>query len=79
MTDPVVVDSTGRRCPLPIVDLARAARDAADGTEITLLADDPAAASDVAAWCAMRGQELVATEGRGDGVSAYRVRVRRSA
>ena len=54
-----VVDSRGRRCPLPILDLARALPTIPVGTELTVLADDPAAASDIAAWCRLRGQELV--------------------
>ena len=43
----VTVDSRGRHCPLPIIDLAAAARGAVAGTVITLLADDPAADADV--------------------------------
>jgi TusA-related sulfurtransferase len=73
------VDSRGRRCPLPIIDLAAAARDAADGTVIILLADDPAAAADVAAWCRMRGQQYEGSspvEGS-DRAMSYRVRIRR--
>ncbi len=71
------VDSRGRRCPLPIIDLAAAAKDATRGTVITLLADDPAAAADVAAWCRMRGQ---AYEGSSpvpgsDTATSYRVRI----
>jgi len=56
------VDSRGRLCPLPVIDLARAARHAAPGDLIDLVADDPAAATDVAAWCSMRGHELVSSE-----------------
>lgn len=51
----LIVEARGRRCPLPIIDLAKAARNASTGSLITLLADDPAAAADVAAWCRMRG------------------------
>jgi tRNA 2-thiouridine synthesizing protein A len=58
---PVVVDARGRLCPLPVIDLARAARDAAAGTTVALLADDPAAVGDVAAWCRMRGHTLTST------------------
>jgi cysteine desulfurase len=68
------VDSRGRRCPLPILDLARALPALTIGAEITVLADDPAAASDIAAWCRMRGQELVDSSDYGDGATAYRVR-----
>ena len=44
------------------------------GTEIVVLADDPAAASDIAAWCRMRGHTLVSSADQGDGATAYRVR-----
>ncbi|MDQ1689434.1 MAG: tRNA 2-thiouridine synthesizing protein [Frankiaceae bacterium] len=57
-----VLDERGRRCPLPVIALARAIKDVAVGGEVTLLADDPAAAHDVPAWCRMRGQHLVTAE-----------------
>jgi cysteine desulfurase len=69
-----VVDSRGRRCPLPILDLAGALPKLGIGDELTVLADDPAAASDIAAWCRMRGQLLVTSADYGDGANAYRVR-----
>ncbi|MFL6163114.1 MAG: aminotransferase class V-fold PLP-dependent enzyme [Jatrophihabitantaceae bacterium] len=65
-----VLDSRGRRCPLPILDLARALPEVAVGGELVLLADDPAAASDVAAWCRMTGQQLVEC----DDLGRFRVR-----
>ena len=67
--DPVL-DSRGRRCPLPILDLARALPTIPVGVELTVLADDPAAASDIAAWCRMTGQELLDC----DELGRYRVR-----
>jgi tRNA 2-thiouridine synthesizing protein A len=57
---PIEVDVRGLRCPLPVIRLAEAARDAPAGTRITVLASDPAARHDIAAWCRMRGQELTA-------------------
>jgi tRNA 2-thiouridine synthesizing protein A len=71
------VDSRGRRCPLPIIDLAVAARGASEGTLVTLLADDPAAAADVAAWCRMRGQSYEGSSPvpGSDTAMSYRVRV----
>jgi TusA-related sulfurtransferase len=73
----LTVDSRGRRCPLPIIDLAGAARDAGDGTVIILLADDPAAAADVAAWCRMRGQSYEGSSpvDGSDTAMSYRVRI----
>jgi tRNA 2-thiouridine synthesizing protein A len=55
----VTIDCLGQRCPLPIIELARAFPEVPIGDEITVLADDPAAGNDIAAWCRMRGQEFV--------------------
>ncbi|MBK6764417.1 MAG: sulfurtransferase TusA family protein [Micrococcales bacterium] len=54
----VEVDARGTRCPYPVIALAKAARLAAGGTEVGLLADDPVALTDVPAWCRMTGSEL---------------------
>jgi tRNA 2-thiouridine synthesizing protein A len=55
----VTLDCRGQRCPLPVIALARAITGVTTGEVIRVLADDPAAANDIAAWCRMRGQELV--------------------
>jgi cysteine desulfurase len=72
--DERLVDSRGRRCPLPVIDLAKVAAAAPSGTLITVLADDPAARYDIPAWCRMRGQTF---EGERDidGAAAYLVRI----
>ncbi len=72
--DERVIDSRGRRCPLPVLDLARALPDHPIGTELVVLADDPAAASDLAAWCRMTGQLLVSSQPEQTGGTGYRVR-----
>ena len=54
-----VLDCRGQRCPLPIIELARALPTLAIGTVLRVLADDPAAAIDIPAWCRMRGQDYV--------------------
>ena len=54
----IEVDARGLRCPLPVIRLAEAARDAAAGTVIVILATDPAARHDIPAWCRMRDHEL---------------------
>ncbi len=60
----LVLDARGLRCPLPVIRLAALLRDLPPGTEVVLLATDPAARSDVAAFCRMRGHELVRVEDR---------------
>ena len=49
----------GQRCPLPVIALAKKLPTAEVGDTIRVLADDPAAAADIPAWCRMRGQEFL--------------------
>ena len=70
----VIIDCRGRRCPLPIIDLARAISSTSVGATITLEADDPAAGPDIAAWCRMRNHEFVGQATAGDGTPSYTVR-----
>ena len=56
------VDCLGVPCPVPVIELARAVRQVEVGETVLLLADDPAAEGDVAAWCRMRGQALERAE-----------------
>ncbi len=73
-TPVVVVEARGRPCPIPIIELARAARDLGAGTVLEVLADDPAAATDVPAWCRLRGQDYLGARALPDGSgTAYRV------
>jgi tRNA 2-thiouridine synthesizing protein A len=74
VTAPLVIDARGRRCPLPILDLARRIGDVPVGATITVEADDPAALPDVQAWCRMRSHEYVSVAVAPDGTPAYSVR-----
>jgi tRNA 2-thiouridine synthesizing protein A len=49
----------GQRCPLPVIALAKQLPQVAVGDVVRVLADDPAAALDIPAWCRMRGQEFL--------------------
>jgi tRNA 2-thiouridine synthesizing protein A len=55
----IEVDSRGRRCPLPIIDLAKRMPSVPVGAVVRVLADDPAAANDIPAWCRMKGQDYL--------------------
>jgi tRNA 2-thiouridine synthesizing protein A len=60
---------------LPVIMLARLVPDVEIGSVVRVLADDPAAAVDIPAWCRMRGQEYVGSpEGPIDDGPAYDVR-----
>jgi len=55
----IVIDARHLRCPLPVIELAKAARGVPAGTLLTVLSTDPAAEYDVPAWARLRGHELV--------------------
>jgi cysteine desulfurase len=71
----LVVDSLGKRCPIPVIDLARAIRTVPVGAPVTVLSDDEAARLDIPAWCRMREQEYLG-ERPADRGAAYVVRRR---
>jgi TusA-related sulfurtransferase len=66
----------GRRCPLPVIELARRINEVDVGAVIAVVADDPAARLDVPAWCRMREQGYVGERAEPDGVPAFLVRRR---
>jgi tRNA 2-thiouridine synthesizing protein A len=68
-----ILDCTGQRCPLPVIAMARRLAELPVGTVLRVLADDPAAASDIPAWCRMRAQEFVGAS-TVDGIPAFDVR-----
>ncbi len=76
MTDPVELDCRGLRCPVPVVRLARLAATLAPGTTVEVACDDPAALSDVPAWCRMRGHDYAGRRDAEDGVPVLVVRLR---
>jgi TusA-related sulfurtransferase len=72
--DAVVIDSLGKPCPVPVIELAEAVAQVAVGDLVVLLADDPAARTDVAVWCRMKRHELVDVA---EGARGLRFTVRR--
>ncbi|MGV9786129.1 aminotransferase class V-fold PLP-dependent enzyme [Streptomyces sp. NPDC003435] len=69
----LVVDSLGKRCPIPVIELAKVFSEVPLGGTVRVLSDDEAARLDIPAWCEMRGQEYVGKEEAERG-SAYIVR-----
>lgn len=60
--DVVVVDSLGKRCPIPVIELAKVIGEVPVGGMVRVLSDDEAARLDIPAWCEMREQEYVGEE-----------------
>lgn len=58
------VDARGKSCPMPIVLIAKAFREASSGARVTVQADDRAFPEDVRAWCKKTGHQLVSLENK---------------
>jgi tRNA 2-thiouridine synthesizing protein A len=54
-----VVDAKGQVCPMPIVNLAKGFKALSAGQILVLLATDPGAKKDVAAWAEKTGNTLL--------------------
>jgi tRNA 2-thiouridine synthesizing protein A len=70
----LTVDCRAMRCPLPVIELGKRIGDVPPGGVVAVVADDPAAATDVPAWCRMRGHEYVGARDSALGAPAYLVR-----
>ncbi|MFJ8779042.1 cysteine desulfurase/sulfurtransferase TusA family protein [Streptomyces sp. NPDC102476] len=71
--DALVVDALGKRCPIPVIELAKVIGDVPVGGTVRVLSDDEAARLDIPAWCEMREQEYVGEEPAESG-TAYVIR-----
>ncbi|WP_406215297.1 cysteine desulfurase/sulfurtransferase TusA family protein [Streptomyces canus] len=71
--DSLVVDALGKRCPIPVIELAKVIGDVPVGGTVRVLSDDEAARLDIPAWCEMREQEYVGEEPAENG-TAYVIR-----
>ena len=58
----LTIDALGRKCPIPIIMLAEQIRDVPLGAIVSVLADDPAAYTDVPSWCVMKAHEFAGYE-----------------
>ena len=69
------IDAIGRKCPLPIIMLAERIGDVAVGQVVQVLADDPAAKTDIPAWCGLKSHDFVAIADLPDGCGwAFQIR-----
>lgn len=72
----VDLDCRGLRCPLPVIELAKAAAALSPGDEVAVASTDAAARVDVPAWCRMREQEYAGEETAEDGTPVFVVRLK---
>jgi tRNA 2-thiouridine synthesizing protein A len=62
MSDPVILDATGLKCPLPVLKARKAMRDLPQGAVLRVIATDPGAPKDFEHFCRTTGHRLLATE-----------------
>ncbi len=69
----VSLDTSGKCCPMPMVDTNAAIKSLRTGEVLELIATDPATRSDIPSWCERTGNELLETKS-GDGRYRYLIR-----
>lgn len=72
----VRLNERGHACPLPVIAVARAAKGAPAGLVVAVACTDAGAASDIPAWCEMRGVDYLGSQVEADGAVTYFVRTR---
>jgi tRNA 2-thiouridine synthesizing protein A len=55
----LTIDALGKKCPIPIIMLAAQINDVPRNAIVAVLADDPAAFSDIPAWCRLKSHHHV--------------------
>ena len=60
MTEPVILDAKGLKCPLPVLKARKAMRDVPAGGVLRVLATDPGAVKDFEHFCKTTGHQLLA-------------------
>ncbi|MDO9486437.1 MAG: sulfurtransferase TusA family protein [Actinomycetota bacterium] len=66
------LDERGRRCPIPVISLARAHASWKNSelrvdAVVGVLSDDPAAQYDIPAWCRLKGAQFLQSVSPPDG------------
>lgn len=74
ITPDLEIDARGLLCPLPVLRLRKRIAALAPGTQVVLLATDPAAVIDVPHFCNQGGHAYLGAETLADGATAHRVR-----
>ncbi len=65
-TPDLTLDTSGRLCPYPIVEIARAMKRLEAGAVVCVVSTDPGIAVDMPMWCKATRNEHIATFREGD-------------
>ena len=61
-----VLDTTGLKCPLPVLKARKAMKGLKSGEVLTIIATDPAARQDFQSFCTTTGDQLLSVVDRDD-------------
>jgi len=61
-----VLDCSGQLCPVPVVRVSKVIKEVQVGQVLKLIATDPGAPADMAAWSRQTGNELLDSHQEGD-------------
>jgi tRNA 2-thiouridine synthesizing protein A len=73
MTEPLILDTKGLKCPLPVLKARKAMRDVPAGGVLRVLATDPGAVKDFEHFCKTTGHQLLACRDEA-GVLTFEIR-----
>jgi tRNA 2-thiouridine synthesizing protein A len=65
-TEPVLLDTKGLRCPLPVLKARKALKTMLAGATLRVLATDPGSVKDFEAFCKTTGYRLLRHEKNGE-------------
>jgi tRNA 2-thiouridine synthesizing protein A len=68
------IDARGMPCPGPLMSLIGAIREGTVGETIEVLSTDAGSLTDIPAWVAKAGHELLAVDPRDEGATSFVVR-----
>ena len=74
--DSTTLDTTGLLCPLPVLKARKALKAMAPGAILEVLASDPGAVKDFAAFCRTTGHQLVDSS---EAAGVFRFAIRKAA
>jgi tRNA 2-thiouridine synthesizing protein A len=74
MSEPMILDAKGLKCPLPVLKARKAMRDVPEGGVLRILATDPGAVKDFEHFCKTTGCELLESSEQPGGVLRFRLR-----
>lgn len=68
------LDTSGMKCPLPVLKAQKAMRGLADGDILEVIATDPGALKDFPHFCETQGHDLITSEESETGVYRFVIR-----